>query len=106
MYVGDILQDQNCRIVLCSMQYVENVHQTLDYFINYGFTLHIQWLNPGHRDHGQIADDLNLVDTILNTRRSSFSIRDGRRAAEGRVQELREFIYGWALYRDLIRTSH
>ena len=62
----------------------ERVQETLDYFTDHGFSLHVQWLNPGYRDHGPIADDLNLVDTILNTRRSSVSIRDGRQAAEGR----------------------
>jgi hypothetical protein len=76
------------------MQYVADVQRTLEYFIDHGFSLHTHWLNPGYRDHGPIADDLNLIDTILNTRRSSLSIRDGRQAAEGRVQELREFIYG------------
>jgi hypothetical protein len=84
------------------MQYVQEVQQTLDYFIDNHFSLFIQWLNPGFSDQDAIPDNLGLVDMILNTRRSVMSIRDGTGAADQRVQEIREFIYGWASYRDLI----
>ena len=30
------------------------------------------------------------------------SVRDGKKDAASRVQEIREFIYGWAKYRDLV----
>jgi hypothetical protein len=103
LYVDQILAGQNCRIVLCSIQYVADVQRTLDYFINNNFALHVQWLNPGFNDPGPVADHLGLVDTILGTRRSIVSLRDGTQDAERRVQEIREFIHGWALYRDLIR---
>jgi len=100
-YVGDILGDQTSRIVLCSMQYADGVDETLDYFIDGEFFLYIQWLNPGYEDPGKSGDDLDLVDKILSER-SVFSIRDGKRNADERVQEIREFIYGWAKYRNLI----
>jgi hypothetical protein len=100
-YAGDILKNQNCRIVLCSMQYTEDVQQTLNYFIANGFFLFVQWLNPGYKDHRITAfDHLGLVNQILSVP-SILSIRDGRHA-RSRVQEIREFIYGWARYRDLI----
>ena len=99
--VGDILGDQKCPIVLCSMQYTDGVDETFDYFIRQDFFLYVQWLNPGHDDPGKSGDKLDLVDRILSER-SVFSIRDGKRNASDRVQEIREFIYGWAKYRDLI----
>jgi len=102
LYVDKILAGQNCRIVLCSMQYVANVQRTLDYFIHNHFALRVQWLNPGFSDPGPVADDLGLVDTILGTRQSTVSLRDGTQDARPRVQEIREVIHGWALYRDLI----
>ena len=102
-YAGDILGNQDCRIVLCSMQYTKDVRATLDYFIEQKFYLYIQWLNPGRNDPGEVWDRLGLVNEILAVP-SIFSIRDGRNNADDRVQEMREFIYGWARYRDLLFT--
>lgn len=100
-YAGEILEDQNCRIVLCSMQYIDDVHDTLDYFIENDFFLYMQWLNPGYSDPGENWDRLGLVNKILSVQ-SAFALRDGRINASDRVQEMREFIYGWATYRNLI----
>ena len=100
-YAGDILDDQDCRIVCCSLQYIEEVNDTLTYLINADFHLYIQWLNPGHRDPGETWDRLGLVNRILATP-STFSVRDGRLNARSRVQEIRDFIYGWARFRNLI----
>lgn len=100
-YAGDILKDQASRIVLCSMQYTEEVHDTLDYLIDNDFHLYIQWLNPGHHDQGEVWDRLGLVNQILS-RSSHLSIRNGQVNAASRVQEIREFIYGWAKFRNLI----
>jgi hypothetical protein len=100
-YVGDILDNQDCRIVLCSMQYTEEVHKTLDYLIDKDFFLYVQWLNPGCKDGGETWDRMGLVNRILSVP-SAFSIRSGKVDEKPRVQEIREFIYGWALYRKLI----
>lgn len=100
-YAGDILENQDCRIVLCSMQYIGKVDDTLDYLIEQGFHLYIHWLNPGYTDPGEVWDRLGLVNHILS-QRSAFAIRDGKIDPRSRVQEMREFIYGWARYRNLI----
>jgi hypothetical protein len=100
-YAGDVLKNQNCRIILCSMQYVEEVRSTFDYLINERFQLYVQWLNPGYNDAGEVWDRLGLVNFILS-QRSELSIRTGQANAATRVQELREKIYGWASYRGLI----
>lgn len=100
-YAGDILDNQSCRIVLCSMQYRKDVRGTLEYLVKSGFFLYIHWLNPGHRDPGECWDRLGLVNEILSVQ-SSLSIRDGRSDPAARVQEMREFIFGWASYRDLL----
>lgn len=100
-YAGDVLQNQDCRIVLCSMQYTDEVHDTLDYLKENGFFLYVQWLNPGYKDHGEVWDRLGLINQILAVP-AVCSIRSGKINEQPRVQEIREFIYGWALYRDLI----
>jgi hypothetical protein len=84
------------------MQYTAEVRLTLDYFSGNGFSSFVHWLNPGYSDQRRIADELGLIDEMLNAHRSTVGIRDGRQNADYRVQEMREFIYGWALYRDLI----
>lgn len=103
LYVGDILTDDDCRIVLCSMQYTQDF-RTLDYFRDRGFSLYIQWLNPGHMDAETVQYNSGLRDEILSAQ-STFSIRDGKIDPKSRVSELREFIYGWAIFRDLINSS-
>lgn len=63
--------------------------------------MYIQWLNPGHNDPGEVWDRLGLVNFLIS-QHSEFSIRSGQGDARPRVQELREKIYSWAVYRDLI----
>lgn len=50
LYAGGILSSQDCPIVLCSLQYTEEVRRSLHYFVNQSFHLYIQWLNPGYHD--------------------------------------------------------
>ena len=87
--------------MLCSMQYTNDVHTTLDYLIGQDFFFYIQWLNPGYNDSGETWDRLGLVNKVVSVS-SVFSIRNGKIGASARVQEMREFIYGWAKYRDLL----
>ena len=100
-YAGDVLESQDCRIVLCSLQYTEEVRETLRYFVRQDFQLYIHWLNPGYHDTEQMDDRLGIVPDILR-QASTFAIRDGTVDAVDRVREMREFIYGWAKSRDLI----
>ena len=104
LYVGDILSVDDCRIVLCSMQYTPDVRDTLNYFLDKDFSLYIQWLNPGFRDTETVQDNLGLRDEILSAQ-STFSVRDGSIDPESRVSEIREFIYGWAIFHNLINFS-
>ena len=100
-YAGDILGSQDCRIVLCSLQYTKEVRKTLNYLIEHDFHMYIQWLNPGFRDPHQMDDHLDIVNEAL-LQPSTFTIRDGKTDAHERVREIREFIYGWTKYRNLI----
>ena len=100
-YAGDVLGSQDCRIVLCSLQYTEEVHETLSYFVDQDFHLYIHWLNPGYHDTEQMEDRIGIVNDIL-LQASTFAIRDGKADAVDRVREMREYIYGWAKSRDLI----
>lgn len=85
-----------CPIVLCSMQYNNNV--SLDYFIDRKYTLYIQWINPGYKQDRE-TEDRSITEKILSAE-SVFSIREGSdENLDHRVQEIREFIYGWAKYR-------
>ena len=100
-HAADVLGTQDCRIVLCSLQYTEEVRETLNYFVNQDFHLYVQWLNPGYHHPDQMDDHLDIVNEIL-LQASTFSIRDGKADAFDRVSEIRQFIYGWAKYRHLI----
>ena len=99
-YAGDILASQDCRIVLCSLQYTDKMRETLSYLVDQDFHLYIQWLNPGYSDPARMDDDWEIVSEILQET-STLTIRDGKVDAHDRVREVREFIYGWARCRGL-----
>ena len=102
-YVGDLITVAEPRIILCSMQYKENVTDTIDYFDEHDYFLFVHWLNPGHNDHHAVFDSLGLIPKLLSCD-SLIGIRDGRVSAESRVREMRDFIYGWAKSRGLLRS--
>ena len=100
-YAGDILDDQGCRIILCSMQYVTHVSDTIDYVEKSGFAIYTQWLNPGYSDPAPYTDHLRVFDRLVSIG-ATVCKRSGKVNADPRVQEIREFICGWAVYRGLI----
>jgi energy-coupling factor transporter ATP-binding protein EcfA2 len=100
LYAGDILKNQDCRIVLCSIQYIEAVRKTLDYVVEEGFESFIQWLNPGRNDNGENFDRLGLMPWLLG-QGATVSMRDGKTAPSPRTEEIRQVIHGWAKARGL-----
>lgn len=100
LYVGDLLEDQKCRIILCSIQYTEAVNSTLNYVVENEFDIFIQWLNPGYSDKGENFDHLGLLPWLIG-RKAVFSMRNGKMPPMDRAEELRQFIYGWAKARGL-----
>lgn len=104
MYVGDIIGKHSPRIVLCSMQYRPDVTRTIDYFLHHRYSIYTQWLNPGFSDPARQPDSLALIPYLLD-REGVISIRNGKADPQARVQELSDFLYGFARSRDLIQTS-
>ncbi|ACO33007.1 MULTISPECIES: GTPase [Acidobacterium] len=104
-YAQKVLENVECRIVLCSVQYVEEAFErTWDYIFSEGFSIYAQWLNPGHNGR-ETWDQLGLVDRLL-ANGAVVSIRDGRKSdaiLHSRVEEIRQYVHGWASPRGLIR---
>ena len=102
--VMELLKDKKSKIVLCSIQYtdkgIEDAKGTFDYFIKRGFSIYVQWLNPGYKDASSYPDELGLW-TYLQHQRSTLSIRTGKRHLSSRTREIREFLHGWAALRGL-----
>lgn len=100
--IGQILRGQSARIVLCSIQYKSSEAATINYFADRRFQMYVQWLNPGYKDTGENWDKLGLINQILS-HKGLVSIRNGKLSAAPRVQRIREYIYGWAVYHGLIQ---
>tara|TARA_R110000787_G_C13424854_1_gene445177 strand:- start:1547 stop:2041 length:495 start_codon:yes stop_codon:yes gene_type:complete len=94
-YAGDILSNQTCRIVLCSIQYTETVRQTLDFVAQNGFDLFVQWLNPGYKDTGEGYDRLGLIPWLLG-QDATLAMRNAQVNPISRTEEIRQFVHGWA----------
>lgn len=103
-YVEDIIGNQNPRIVLCSIQYHPHAVQTINWFINNGFSSFVHWINPGFHDSRAITDNLGFREMIL-AGPSMLGIRNGQADATMRVAEMRDFIYGWANARGLLQST-
>jgi hypothetical protein len=100
-YAGDVLKDVKTRIVLCSVQYVDQARHTLAYAFESKFEVYVQWLNPGYDSEEAHFDNLGFGDQILAAG-GVLCIRDGNEPPSARVQEIREHLYGWARFRKLI----
>lgn len=101
-YVGDLISAEKPRIVLCSTQYKDDVKTTFSYFIENGYFLFVHWLNPGYSDlDAPSFDSLGLVNWLLS-HQSIVGIRSGKSSATSRVEEMKEYIYGWAKARNLV----
>jgi hypothetical protein len=103
-YAAEVLDNIDCRIVLCSVQYTyEAFESTWHHIFNEDFAIYAQWLNPGH-DGVEHFDRLGLVNILLE-RAAVISIRDGRAGADRlqyRVEEIRQYVHGWAAARGLV----
>ncbi|RYD85603.1 MAG: hypothetical protein EOP84_01980 [Verrucomicrobiaceae bacterium] len=101
LYVGDIIGNSEPKIVLCSMQYTESVSQTIEFFRERGYSFYVQWLNPGFSDPAPQQDNLGLFADLIDSG-AIVSKRDGKVDCTARVEEIRDFIHGWAAGRGLI----
>lgn len=91
-YVGELIGDLKPRIILCSMQYITDVSQTINFFVDNDYFLYIQWLNPGYNDQNEIphVDYLGLVAYMLSLN-SSISIRSGKKISKAGFKKLKIF---------------
>jgi len=101
-YVGDIISITNPRIVLCSAQYVEAVKTTFEFFRKNGYFMFIQWLNPGFCDSGTEYRDVLDLTNWLSSHKSIVHVRSGKNDANPRVDEIKEYLYKWAIAQNLI----
>jgi hypothetical protein len=86
------------------VQYSEDAfNRTWNHIFTKGFAIYTQWLNPGHNQE-EYFDGLGLVNILLQNE-AIVSIRDGRDGVDSlthRVEEIRQYISGWALARGLV----
>ncbi|MBE0641242.1 MAG: hypothetical protein IH599_04350 [Bacteroidales bacterium] len=99
-----ILRGLQPRIVLCSLQYRASLTTSLEHFRRNDYAMYLQWLNPGYsdKDDAPLFFDLGMITRMLS-QTSNIAVRNGKVDAEGRVEEILDFIYGWAHRRGLVK---
>ncbi|WP_145141261.1 hypothetical protein [Paenibacillus sp. Y412MC10] len=90
------------RIVLCSLQYTDEVKDSFKYFTQKGYFIYLHWLNPGYKDQSSYGDSLNLIPILL-TYNSLVGQRSGKIDPTTRTEEIKEYIYNWAKKNQLIK---
>ena len=94
-YAGDVLGNQTARIVLCSMQYIETVVDTIKYIEDEQFWIYVQWLNPGYSDlDQQYSDYLGIANRLLYNSEAVLAVRSGKDDPANRIREIKE-IHLW-----------
>jgi len=103
IYIGDILGRLRPRIVFCSMQYTQEVNQTIQFLNDNDYFIFCHWLNPGYSDANRIEafDKLGLMNLLLSIG-STVGIRNGRISPYRRTKEMRDYVWGWSNSRNLI----
>ncbi|MHC5717422.1 MAG: hypothetical protein ACYTX0_36250 [Nostoc sp.] len=101
-----LINFENPRIVLCSMQYPDDaVGKTIQYFIEHKYDVFIQWLNPGYKDTTEYDDSRGFIPLLLKENNSLLGIRNGQLERTSRVNEIEDFIRGWASTRGLLNVD-
>lgn len=104
VFIGKIVPKQLPNIVLCSMQYREDVMETLDFFAEHRYDIFVVWLNPGYHDEHRYDDDLDVIQRLL--RKGACIIqRSGKDDPGSRCREIKQLIYGWARFRNMVTTD-
>ncbi len=99
-YVGDLITINKPHIVLCSMQYHENIDNTFQFFLDNEYSMYVHWLNPGFKDSETIpyGDYLGLIGYLMHQDNCTVSIRNGKHDSIERVLEIKQYLYGWAKF--------
>jgi hypothetical protein len=93
--VSEIIGQADARLAFCSVQYGADARDTIDYFLANGFSIYAHWLNPGYGDDEAVAYTQGLVSYLLHSG-AVLAIRDATGDPAERVQEIRDFVAGWA----------
>ena len=109
--IRQIVKVKDPSIVLCSLQYAKGVKNVIKFFADRGYFLYIHWLDPGYadKDDKTLFYDSAVLNEVLSFP-SVIGVRNGKEDAAARVNELRDYIWGWArvngqLKEKKIRTS-
>ncbi len=94
--LSNILPKEDPRIVLCSFLYHKDVKKSFNFFIQKGYDIHIQWLNPGFFDQNQkvLFYNAGIVNYLLS-QGATVSVKNGKQVPNLRVDEIKNYILSW-----------
>ncbi len=91
-----ILPDKTPDIVLCSFLYHKNVKNNFNYFLDKGYDMYIQWLNPGYSDKNDKVLFYNVgIINYLMSFGVTVSVKNGKINCNTRVKEIKNYLYAW-----------
>ena len=92
----DRLESKPPRILLCSLQYVSRVEESLDFIFKHKYEMHFLWLNPGYREKVPYKDELNFSQLLLR-KGASLKMIDANSTLEQRSKIIRSIVHGWSV---------
>ena len=105
--IAQIITVDKPRIILCSLQYIKPVSKTINYLDKNNYFLFLHWLNPGFNDEHDkpLFYNYGIINSIMEKEGSMIGVRNAKLGVEHRVQEIKDFLYGWAKGRGLLLVN-
>lgn len=93
-----IMPDKDPNIVLCSFLYHKKVKENFNYFLDRGYDIYIQWLNPGFSDESDkvLFYNVGIINYLLS-HGATVSVENGKVNPDNRVNNIRRYLYAWSL---------
>mgnify|MGYP000852377310 CR=1 FL=1 len=101
-----ILPDDDPEIVISSFLYHKDVVENFEYFINRGYNIYVQWLNPGYNDknHKALFYNDGIINYLLRCG-AIVSAKNAKNNPVSRVNEIKNYLLSYFLTKNNLNVS-
>ncbi|MBN2683439.1 MAG: hypothetical protein JXR58_13090 [Bacteroidales bacterium] len=105
-FIGEIVTIEKPEIILCSMDYSPGVLKTIDYFSKNEYSMTVFWLNPGYNEDydPELFYTLGVINLLIE-KNAVIARRNGKKDPGFLILEIKKYLYGWAKFNGLIKTT-
>ncbi len=91
-------------ILLCSIQYAHEAIDSFNHLLRNDYALFVLWINPGYSDESRYDDTEKIIEYLL-ANGATILQRNGKDQPNDRIQEIRQFLFGWGKTHNLLKSD-